>query len=145
LHLLRTNVLYRNNGDGTFSNVTKAQAFERATEMGEPDVASWITTVTGTLICSSPLRRFILRTCASPGEKHQLQWKGIPWNVDARDCQQEGIAVQGTTAMNVHRRQPQAGIAQATQSYGMTVVAAISRERMPDILRCVDSTPFALS
>jgi enediyne biosynthesis protein E4 len=141
------NQLYRNNGDGTFSDVTKASGL-------------WIEQTRWGAGCSfldynrdghldlfvSNYVRFSFEHAPVPGENVNCNWKGIPV-----ECGPRGLP---TGRHSLYRNNgdgtftdvsQQAGIAAATESYGMTVVAAdFDEDGWPDIYVACDSTPSLL-
>jgi hypothetical protein len=141
------NRLYRNHGDGTFSDVTKASGL-------------WIEQTRWGAGCSfldynrdghldlfvSNYVRFSFEHAPVPGENVNCNWKGIPV-----ECGPRGLP---TGRHSLYRNNgdgtftdvsQQAGIAAATESYGMTVVAAdFDEDGWPDIYVACDSTPSLL-
>jgi hypothetical protein len=141
------NQLYRNNGDGTFSDVTKASGL-------------WIEQTRWGAGCSfldynrdghldlfvSNYVRFSFEHAPVPGQNVNCNWKGIPV-----ECGPRGLP---TGRHSLYRNNgdgtftdvsQQAGIAAATESYGMTVVAAdFDEDGWPDIYVACDSTPSLL-
>ena len=140
------NRLYRNNGDGTFTDVTKQAglwegsparwgagcAFVDYNRDGHLDLSNYI--------------RFSFEHAPVPGESSTCNWKGIPVN-----CGPRGLP---TGRHSLYRNNgdgtftdvtKQAGIAGATESYGMTVVTAdFDEDGWPDIFVACDSTPSLL-
>ena len=141
------NKLYRNNGDGTFTDVTKPAGLWN-------DVPRWGAGCTFLdynrdshldLFVSNYLQFDLART-PRPGEKSNCNWKGIPV-----ECGPLGLP---TAYHSLYRNngdgtftdvsQP-AGIAKLHESYGMTTVAAdLDNDGWPDIYVACDSTPSLL-
>jgi len=141
------NHLYRNNGDGTFTDVTKAAGL-------------WSEQVRWGAGCSfldynrdgyldlfvSNYVRFSFEHAPVPGENSNCNWKGVPV-----ECGPRGLP---TGRHSLYRNNgdgtftdvsQQSGIAKATESYGMTVVAAdLDEDGWTDIFVACDSTPSLL-
>jgi hypothetical protein len=141
------NLLYRNNGDGTFTDVTKAAGLWN----GQPRWGAGCSFLDynrdGHLdLFVSNYVRFSLEHAPVPGENTNCNWKGIPV-----ECGPRGLP---TGRHSLYRNNgdgtfsdvsQEAGVAGATSSYGMTVVAAdLDEDGWPDIYVACDSTPSLL-
>lgn len=142
------NRLYRNNGDGTFADVTKQAGLW---EDGPPRWGAGCAFVDynrdGNLdLFVSHYVRFSFEHAPVPGESLTCTWKGVPVN-----CGPRGLP---TGRHSLYRNNgdgtftdvtKQSGIANATEGYGMTVVAAdFDEDGWPDIFVACDSTPSLL-
>ena len=151
------NRLYRNKGDGTFTDVTEAAGLWNGQPgNGQPgnDQARWGAGCSfldynrdGHLdLFVSNYVRFSFEHAPVPGENVNCNWKGVPV-----ECGPRGLP---TGRHSLYRNNgdgtftdvtEQAGIAKATESYGMTVVAAdLDEDGWTDILVACDSTPSLL-
>src|SRR6266516_2957418 len=142
------NRLYRNNGDGTFTDATKqAGLWESGPARWGAGCAFLDYNRDGHLdLFVSNYIRFSFEHAPAPGENSTCNWKGIPVN-----CGPRGLP---TGKHSLYRNNgdgtftdvsKQAGIAAATESYGMTVVAAdFDEDGWPDIFVACDSTPSLL-
>ena len=141
------NRLYHNNGDGTFTDVTKkAGLWNEETRWGAG--CSFLDyNRDGNLdLLVSNYVRFSFEHAPIPGENPNCNWRGIPV-----ECGPVGMP---TGRHSLYRNNgdgtftdvsQQAGIAKATQSYGMTVVAAdLDEDGWTDIFVACDSTPSLL-
>src|SRR5579864_888574 len=141
------NSLYRNNGDGTFTNVTKAAGLWN----GQPRWGAGCSFLDynrdGHLdLFVSNYVRFSFEHAPVPGENVNCNWKGVPV-----ECGPRGLP---TGRHSLYRNNgdgtfadvsKQAGIASATESYGMTVIAAdLDEDGWTDIFIACDSTPSLL-
>jgi len=141
------NVLYRNNGDGTFSDVTKAAGLLNEQPRWGAGCSFLDYNRDGNLdLFVSNYVRFSFEHAPVPGENTNCNWKGIPVECGPRGLPTGRHSLYRNngdgTFTDVSRR---AGIAQATQSYGMTVVAAdLDEDGWPDIYVACDSTPSLL-
>jgi hypothetical protein len=142
------NRLYRNNGDGTFTDVTKqAGLWEDSPARWGAGCAFVDYNRDGHLdLFVSNYVRFSFEHAPAPGESSTCNWKGIPVN-----CGPRGLP---TGRHSLYRNNGDgtftdvtkpAGIAGATETYGMTVVTAdFDEDGWPDIFVACDSTPSLL-
>ena len=141
------NRLYRNNGDGTFTDVTKAAGLWTEQTRWGAGCSFLDYNRDGHLdLFVSNYVRFSFEHAPTPGENVNCNWKGIPV-----ECGPRGLP---TGRHSLYRNNgdgtfadvsQQAGIAAATESYGMTVVAAdFDEDGWPDIYVACDSTPSLL-
>ncbi len=141
------NRLYRNNGDGTFTDVTKAAGLWNQQPRWGAGCSFLDYNRDGHLdLFVSNYVRFSFEHAPTPGEGANCNFKGIPV-----ECGPRGLPTgrhslyrnngDGTfTDVSEH-----AGIASATESYGMTVVAAdLDEDGCNDIFVACDSTPSLL-
>jgi len=141
------NTLYRNNGDGTFTDVTKAAGLLGAQPRWGAGCSFLDYDRDGHLdLFVSNYVRFSFEHAPVPGENSNCHWKGIPVECGPRGMPAGVHSLYRNngdgTFTDVSR---QAGIAQATPSYGMTVVAAdLDEDGWPDIYVACDSTPSLL-
>jgi hypothetical protein len=141
------NRLYRNNGDGTFTDVTKAAGLW-SDEMRWGAGCSFVDyDRDGHLdLFVSNYVRFSFEHAPVPGENVNCNWKGVPV-----ECGPRGLP---TGRHSLYRNKgdgtfedvsEKAGISKATESYGMTVVAAdFDEDGWQDIFVACDSTPSLL-
>jgi len=141
------NILYRNNGDGTFTDVTKAAGLLNEQPRWGAGCSFLDYNRDGHLdLFVSNYIRFSIEHAPVPGENTNCNWKGIPV-----ECGPRGLPT-GRHSLYKNRGDGtftdvslQTGIAQAKQSYGMTVVAAdLDEDGWPDIYVACDSTPSLL-
>jgi hypothetical protein len=141
------NRLYRNNGDGTFTEVTKAAGLWNDQPRWGAGCSFLDYNRDGHLdLFVSNYVRFSFDHAPVPGENVNCNWKGVPV-----ECGPRGLP---TGRHSLYRNNgdgtftdvtQQAGIASATESYGMTVVAAdLDEDGWTDILVACDSTPSLL-
>jgi hypothetical protein len=141
------NTLYRNNGDGTFTDVTKAAGLLNAEPRWGAGCSFLDYNRDGHLdLFVSSYVRFAFEHAPVPGENTNCHWKGIPVECGPRGMPAGSHSLYRNngdgTFTDVSR---QAGIAKATQGYGMTVVAAdLDEDGWPDIYVACDSTPSLL-
>ena len=141
------NRLYRNNGDGTFTDVTSAAGLSSK----EPRWGAGCSFVDynrdGHLdLFVSNYVRFSFDHAPAPGANVNCNWKGIPVECGPRGLPFGRHSLYRNngdgTFTDVSR---EAGIDKATESYGMTVVAAdLDEDGWPDIYVACDSTPSLL-
>jgi len=141
------NRLYRNNGDGTFTEVTKAAGLWAEQTRWGAGCSFLDYNRDGHLdLFVSNYVRFSFEHAPVPGENVNCNWKGI-----SVECGPRGLP---TGRHSLYRNNgdgtftdvsQQAGVAAATESYGMTVVAAdFDEDGWPDIYVACDSTPSLL-
>src|SRR6266536_1094846 len=142
------NRLYRNNGNGTFTDVTKqAGLLEEGPARWGAGCAFLDYDRDGHLdLFVSNYIRFNLERAPVPGENSTCNWKGIPVNCGPRGLPTGRHSLYHNngdgTFTNVTKK---AGIAEATESYGMTVVTAdFDEDGWSDIYIACDSTPSLL-
>lgn len=141
------NRLYRNNGDGTFTDVTKAAGLWNPEPRWGAGCSFLDYNRDGHLdLFVSNYVRFSLEHAPVPGESTNCNWKGVPV-----ECGPRGLP---TGRHSLYRNNgdgtftdvsKQAGITGATESYGMTVIAAdFDEDGWTDIFVACDSTPSLL-
>jgi enediyne biosynthesis protein E4 len=141
------NRLYRNNGDGTFTDVTKAAGLWNDQPRWGAGCSFLDYNRDGHLdLFVSNYVRFSFEHAPVPGENVNCNWKGVPV-----ECGPRGLP---TGRHSLYRNNgdgtftdvsQQSGIANATECYGMTVVAAdLDEDGWTDILVACDSTPSLL-
>ena len=141
------NRLYRNNGDGTFTDVTKTAGLWNDQPRWGAGCSFLDYNRDGHLdLFVSNYVRFSFEHAPVPGENTNCNWKGIPV-----ECGPRGLP---TGRHSLYRNNgdgtftdvsQEAGIANAKESYGMTVVAAdFDEDGWPDIYVACDSTPSLL-
>jgi hypothetical protein len=141
------NILYRNNGDGTFTDVTKTAGLSSQEQRWGAGCSFVDYDRDGNLdLFVSNYVRFSFEQAPVPGQNNSCLWLGIPVA-----CGPRGLPTgrhwlyrnngDGTFTDLSER----AGIAQATSSYGLTVVAAdFDEDGWPDIYVACDATPSLL-
>jgi hypothetical protein len=141
------NILFRNNGDGTFTDVTKASGLLNDQPRWGAGCAFLDHNRDGHLdLFVSNYVRFSFEYAPVPGASSNCNFRGVPV-----ECGPRGLP---TGRHSLYRNNgdgtftdvsQQAGIAQFTQCYGMTVVAAdLDEDGWPDIYVACDSTPSLL-
>ena len=142
-----TNRLYKNNRDGTFTDVTKESGLWQSEARWGAGCAFVDYDRDGHLdLFVSNYVRFSLEHAPLPGENATCNWKGIPVNCGPRGLPMGRHSLYRNngdgTFTDVTK---QAGIANANEGYGMTVVAAdLDEDGWQDILVASDSTPTLL-
>ena len=141
------NRLYRNNGDGTFTDTTKAAGLWNEQPRWGAGCSFLDYNRDGHLdLFVSNYVRFSFEHAPVPGENVNCNWKGVPV-----ECGPRGLP---TGKHSLYRNNgdgtftdvsQEAGIAGATDCYGMTVVAAdLDEDGWTDIFVACDSTPSLL-
>jgi len=141
------NRLYRNNGDGSFTDVTKASGLWTDQTRWGAGCSFLDYNRDGHLdLFVSNYVRFSFEHAPVAGENVNCNWKGIPV-----ECGPRGLP---TGRHSLYRNNgdgtftdvsQQTGVATATETYGMTVVAAdFDEDGWPDIYVACDSTPSLL-
>ena len=141
------NRLYRNNGDGTFTDITKAAGLWNEQPRWGAGCSFLDYNRDGHLdLFVSNYVRFSFEHAPVPGENVNCNWKGVPV-----ECGPRGLP---TGRHSLYRNNgdgtftdvsKEAGIAGATECYGMTVVAAdLDEDGWTDIFVACDSTPSLL-
>src|SRR5438874_826814 len=141
------NVLYGNNGDGTFTDVTRSAGLWSEQQRWGAGCSFVDYNRDGHLdLFVSNYVRFSFEHAPVAGENTNCNWKGIPV-----ECGPRGLP---TGRHSLYRNNgdgtftdvsQESGVARATQSYGMTVVAAdLDEDGWPDIYVACDSTPSLL-
>jgi hypothetical protein len=141
------NRLYRNNGDETFTEVTRAAGLGNEQPRWGAGCSFLDYNRDGHLdLFVSNYVRFSFEHAPVPGENVNCNWKGVPV-----ECGPRGLP---TGRHSLYRNNgdgtftdvsQQAGIASATECYGMTVVAAdLDEDGWTDIFVACDSTPSLL-
>jgi enediyne biosynthesis protein E4 len=141
------NRLYRNNGDGTFTDITKNAGLWNDRPRWGAGCSFLDYNRDGNLdLFISNYVRFSFEHTPLPGQNPNCNWKGVPV-----ECGPVGMP---TGRHSLYRNNgdgtftdvsQQAGIARATECYGMTVVAAdLDEDGWTDIFVACDSTPSLL-
>ena len=141
------NHLYRNNGDGTFTDVTKAAGLWNEQARWGAGCSFLDYNRDGHLdLFVSNYVRFSFEHAPVPGETINCNWKGIPVECGPRGLPTGRHCLYRNNGNGTFTDvSQQAGIASATESYGMTVVAAdLDEDGWPDIYVACDSTPSLL-
>ncbi len=138
------NVLYHNNGDGTFTDVTeRAGLRQSATRYGSG--CSWVDyDRDGRLdLFVANYLNTTLEKLPKPGENSDCTWKGVPVNCGPRGLPPGSVQLFHNNGDGTFTDVSKAsGVAAASGSYPMTVVAAdYDNDGWPDIYVACDSTP----
>ena len=141
------NRLYRNNGDGTFTDVTKPAGLwnEQPRWGAGSSFVDYNRDGHLDLFVSNYLR-FSFERAPVPGANSNCNWKGIPVLCGPRGLPHGRHSLYRNNGDGTFTDvSEQAGIAAATAGYGMTVVAAdLDEDGWPDIYVACDSTPSLL-
>jgi len=141
------NALYRNNGDGTFSDVTQSAGLAGHQLRWGAGCSFLDYDRDGSLdLFVSNYVRFSIEHAPIPGENTNCNWKGIPVECGPRGLPMGRHSLYRNNGDGTFTDiSEQSGIAKATQTYGMTVVAAdFDEDGWPDIYVACDSTPSLL-
>jgi enediyne biosynthesis protein E4 len=141
------NRLYRNNGDGTFTDVTKAAGLWNVQPRWGAGCSFLDYNRDGHLdLFVSNYVRFSFEHAPVPGENVNCNWKGVPVECGPRGLPTGRHSLYHNNGDGTFTDVSQkAGIASATESYGMTVVAAdLDEDGWSDIFVACDSTPSLL-
>jgi hypothetical protein len=142
------NRLYKNNGNGTFTDVTReAGLWDAGPARWGAGCAFVDYNRNGHLdLFVSNYIRFSFEHAPVPGANSTCNWKGIPVNCGPRGLPTgRHLLYRNNGDGTFTDVTKQAGIAGATESYGMTVVTAdFDEDGWPDIFVACDSTPSLL-
>jgi hypothetical protein len=138
------NVLYHNNGDGTFTDVTeKAGLSQAAVRYGSG--CTWVDyDRDGRLdLCVATYLQTTLEKLPKPCDNPHSRWKGVPVNCGPRGLPPGFVQLFHNNGDGTFTEVSKAaGIAAASGSYPMTVVAAdFDNDGWPDLYVACDSTP----
>ena len=138
------NVLYHNNGDGTFTDVTERAGLRQpSTRYGSG--CCWVDYDRDghlDLFVANYLNT-TLEKLPKPGENSDCTWKGVPVNCGPRGLPPGSVQLFHNNGDGTFTDVSKAsGVAAASGSYPMTVVAAdYDNDGWPDIYVACDSTP----
>jgi enediyne biosynthesis protein E4 len=142
------NRLYRNNGNGTFTDVSReAGLWQTGPARWGAGCAFVDYNRDGHLdLFVSNYIRFSIEKAPVPGANSTCNWKGIPVNCGPRGLPTgKHLLYRNNGDGTFTDVTEKAGIAAATESYGMTVVTAdFDEDGWPDIFVACDSTPSLL-
>ncbi len=141
------NRLYRNNGDGTFTDATREAGLLRGETRWGAGCSFVDYNRDGHLdLFISNYIRFDLAKAPAPGADSTCNWKGIPVNCGPRGLPTgRHLLYRNNGDGTFTDVTKESGIATATESYGMTVVAAdFDEDGWTDIFVACDSTPSLL-
>jgi enediyne biosynthesis protein E4 len=141
------NRLYRNNGDGTFTDVTKVAGLWNDEPRWGAGCSFLDYNRDGHLdLFVSNYVQFSFDHAPVPGDNVNCNWKGVPVECGPRGLPTGRHSLYHNNGDGTFRDVTQkAGIASATESYGMTVVAAdFDEDGWTDIFVACDSTPSLL-
>ena len=141
------NVLYRNNGNGTFTDVTEKAGLLRKDKRWGSGCTFVDYDRDGHLdLFVSNYLDFDFQSTPQPGQNSNCNWKGVPVNCGPRGLPPECPRLYHNNGDGTFTDVSDAsGVSKAKGSYAMTAVAAdFDNDGWPDIYVACDSTPSFL-
>jgi len=117
------NRLYRNNGDGTFTDVTRRRTVDRSVALGRRLQFPRLQTGRASGSFRPIMSASLWSTAPVAGENVNANWKGIPVECGPRGAADgQAFSLSQQCAMErLPTVSQQTGVATASESYGMTV------------------------